>query len=106
MFKYDLMQVVKFQAFDFVSQGFIIERKLRETTKKVEISYIVKSASGCYDVSEISLDSIQGKGLGDKINDKYIPPPPVMPEGPECRRIIENGKVPEETHVVTNGRYK
>lgn len=68
MFKYNLMQVVKFQAFDFVSKGIIIERKLKETTKKVEISYIVKASSGCYDVSETSLDDVQYKELGEKIN--------------------------------------
>lgn len=67
MFKYDLMQVVKFQVFDFVSKGIIIERKLRETTKKIETSYIVKASSGCYDVSEISLDDVQFKELGEKV---------------------------------------
>lgn len=29
-----------------------------------------------------------------------IPPPPVMPKGPECRKIIENGKVPERTKQI------
>lgn len=67
MFKYDLMQVVRFQAFDFVSKGIIIERKLRETTKKIETFYIVKASSGCYDVSEISLDDVQFKELGEKV---------------------------------------
>ena len=67
MFKYDLMQVVKFQALNFITKGIIIERKLRETTKKVEISYIVKGSSGCYDVSEISLDDVQRRELGEKV---------------------------------------
>lgn len=36
-----------------------------------------------------------------------IPSPPVMPEGSECRRIIEDGKVPEETRTIRkNSRFK